>query len=258
VRIFSSRCVWMIGLVCALDAGCQQTTRDTAPGQPVDLLAGLSYQCQSADGKIVLDGKLDEPAWQMAQRIERFQLFRPAGTYPHTTTGRLTWDDEFLYVSFECTDDDVRSASTKHDDYLAAGDVVELYIKYSDDASQYYELVCAPNGTSFDARWPHRGAGDFRQWTPWESGMRSATEVHGTPDQPEDIDKGFTVEMAIPWSCFDGVTTPPAPGTTWKFGLFRYDHSTRFSEAHLIMSIPESPEHGFHYYEAYHSIEFTP
>ena len=65
-------------------------------------------------------------------------------------------------MAFTCGDDDVRSASTEHDAYLAAGDVVELYIKYGEEHSQYYEIVSAPNGTTFDARWPHRGAGDLK------------------------------------------------------------------------------------------------
>ena len=246
----------MAGLVLVVGVGCQSVGCDSSGGVAVDLLGGRGYECLYADGPIVLDGKLDERAWREAQRVERFQLFRPAGSYAGTTIGRLTWDDDYLYVAFECTDDDVRSASTTHDDYLAGGDVVELYIKYGEDHPQYYELVSAPNGTTFDARWPHRGAGDYKQWTPWESGLRSGWVVFGTADRSEDVDEGFTVEMAIPWSAFDGVASPPLPGTAWTFGLFRYDHSARFSEAHLTMSLAESPEFGFHYYEGYHSIVF--
>lgn len=240
----------LIALTCGL------ATAQTGTGANLST-NDKTYVCRYATGPIVLDGRLDEPAWQTAARVEQFQLFRPAGSsYPHHTVGRLTWDDEHLYVSFACGDDDVRSASTQHDDYLAAGDVVELYIKYDDEHPQYYEMVSAPNGTTFDARWPHRGAGDFKQFTPWESGLKSASTVLGTADQSDDTDEGFVVEMAVPWAAFDGVAGPPAEGTAWTFGLFRYDHSARFNEPHLLMSLDRSPEHGFHYYEAYHPIVF--
>lgn len=249
-------CVLMVGALISLGTGCQNGPRQTGESESVDLTAGRVYDCRHAAGPIVLDGKLDESAWRRAQRIEHFRLYRPGGQYPYTTVGRLTWDDDNLYVAFECTDDDVKSASTTHDDYLAAADVVELYIKYGEGHEQYYEIVSAPNGTTFDARWPRRGAGDFRQWTPWESDMRSAVAVDGTPDMPDDRDGGYTVEMAIPWKSFDGFDTPPAVGTVWTFGLFRYDHGARFSEPYLTMSLAGSPEHGFHYYEAYHPIVF--
>lgn len=244
-------------LVSLLVAGCQNHRPDIGGIRNIDLLAGQVYECRYMSGPLVLDGVLDETAWHQAQQIRRFQLYRPRGTYPHTTIGMLAWDDQYLYVAFECTDDDIRSASTIHDDYLAAGDVVELYIKFNDGHPQYYEFVCAPNGTTFDARWPYRGAGNYMNWTPWESGMRTATFVRGTPDQSDDIDEGFTVEMMIPWESFDGRKTPPKLGTVWTFGLFRYDYSVRFEEAYLTMSLAESPEHGFHYYEAYHSIKFA-
>ncbi len=249
-------CVLMIGVLLGIGAGCRHGGLDAQAGESVDLSAGRVYICRSADGPIVLDGELDEPAWQRAQRIDRFRLFRPEGLYPYTTVARLTWDDTHLYVAFDCADNDVRSASTMHDDYLAAGDVVELYVKYGEDSPQYYELVSAPNGTTFDARWPHRGAGDFKQWTPWESGMRSVVKVRGTADTPGDMDTGYTVEIAIPWSGFDGVDAPPAVGTAWTFGLFRYDHGAGFNEPYLTMSLSESPAHGFHYYEGYHPVVF--
>jgi len=220
--------------------------------------AGDEYICRLATEPVVLDGVLDDPVWQSAMRVDRFKLFRPAqGQYMQSTVGRLAWDDHYLYLAFVCEDQDVQSASTQHDDYLAAGDVVELYIKYGQGESQYYELVSAPNGTTFDARWPYRGSGDFKQFTPWESGLESATVVSGTPDDAGCDDRGFVVEVRVPWAAFDGVVTPPREGDLWTFGLFRYDHNDCFDEPHLLMSFAEHPKHGFHSYELYSPLRFT-
>ena len=216
------------------------------------------YHCLHATDPIELDGKLDEPAWRNAQRIDHFNVLRPADAeYSYQTAGYLTWDDQNLYVAFDCEDVDVVAATTGHDSYLAVADVVELYVKYDNDHPQYYEFIWAPNGTTFDARWPERGAGDFRQFTPWESNFKAAVSVRGTLNLQDDVDEGFTVECAIPWSAFDGVQTPPSDGTAWTFGLFRYDHGSRFKQPYLLMSIPEAAGHGFHAYEFYQSLVFS-
>jgi len=214
------------------------------------------YDCRYTREPITLDGRLDEPAWRDAARVDTFRLFRPTDArYGARTSGRLLWDEQYLYAAFTCEDDDVRAASDEHDALLAAGDVVELYVKRG-DAPQYYELVVAPNGTTFDARWPYRGAGDYRQFTPWESGMAVATHIDGTLNRKDDVDHGYTVEMRIPWSAFDGAVAPRAGDVGWTFGMFRYDHGSRMSQPRLLMSLPTA-EHAFHSYESYHPLRFT-
>ncbi len=63
----------MIVFVLIIEIGCQQVRQTVSVGQPVDLLTAVSYQCQFANAPIILDGELNERAWQEAQRVERFQ-----------------------------------------------------------------------------------------------------------------------------------------------------------------------------------------
>src|SRR5688500_4385904 len=71
-------------------------------------MPGSALHIRKANGAIVLDGKLDEPAWQQAQVAGDWFMNYPVDTVlaPFQTEARVTFDDEFFYVSFVCYDDD--------------------------------------------------------------------------------------------------------------------------------------------------------
>ena len=52
-----------------------------------------------------IDGRLDEPAWATAPAVASFtQKFPDEGRAPSDpTTMRILYDDEAIYVAFECT-----------------------------------------------------------------------------------------------------------------------------------------------------------
>jgi hypothetical protein len=60
------------------------------------------------EGGIVLDGRLTEPAWQRAGRVEEWYETAPGDNVAPKvqTTGYLAYDDRYLYVGFDCRDPD--------------------------------------------------------------------------------------------------------------------------------------------------------
>ncbi len=233
--------VIVIVLLSVVAAGCN-------PQQA--LKVGAPYACHFAASPVKIDGRLDESAWGKAGKITKFYPLAPAKTTQTTpTVVRMLWDKQYLYVAFECTDDDVWSYSNKPDDELWNGDVGELFIKPSIQARAYYEFVTAPNGAQYDGRYTSRGSGGYNRFKGWSSGAKVASRIDGTDGDGSDNDRGYTLEIAIPLKAFIDAT-PPADGVAWTFGAFRYDYSKSFEQPLLMMSIPESPS-GFHYYEGY-------
>lgn len=55
--------------------------------------------------------------------------------------------------------------------------------------------------------------------------MKTAVALQGTMNNPNDIDKGWTVEIAIPWSAFGSrlPVTTPTPGTEWRVNFSRVE-----------------------------------
>ena len=236
----------MIGLVVI--TGC-------ATEQKVAL---SDYTCYQASGPIMIDGKLDEPAWQQADVIDVVHPFQPEDpSYISPTKARVMWDKDNIYLAVECVDDDIWSYSDEADEDLWRGDVAEVFIKPSTSMPAYCEFVMAPSGALYDARYPSRGAGGANRFRKWSSKAKVATVINGSDGDWKDTDTGYVVEMAIPLSAFDDIAKKPVVGDTWSFGVFRYDYSKSFEDKLLIMSIPESLKYGYHYYEGYQPLVFS-
>src|SRR5262249_37894807 len=71
--------------------------------------APRSYVCHRAPAPLVIDGKLDEPAWASASWSDPFVDIegdrRPRPRF--RTRMKMAWDDEYLYVAAELEDPDV-------------------------------------------------------------------------------------------------------------------------------------------------------
>ena len=171
-----------------------------------------------------LDGVLDDPVWQSATPLTLVDSLdgRPA---PLRTTVRMAWDDEALYVAFDCEDPDVWGTFTKRDEPLYTQEAVEIFLDADADGRTYDEIEVSPHNVVFDAYFPARRQGMDLSW---DSGLQSAVKVDGTIDNPSDRDRGWTVEMRIPFAKLHSVPhVPPRPGDRWRFNLSRLDMPDR-------------------------------
>jgi len=172
-----------------------------------------SYAVKRREGDIVIDGVLDEPAWKKADVI---QLREGAlgGPVRFGTRARMLWDDDAIYVAFECDDPDVHAPLDRYDDDLWKHDLVELFIDTVAEGNQYMELHAAPSGALADVIWADfipnidwftaKGWEHFEGSTPKQAfqlpGMTMKVKIDGTLNIPADTDKGYTVEWRIPFA----------------------------------------------------------
>ena len=182
--------------------------------------SGGDYRVHRARGAIEIDGVLAESAWDRAEKAGPFVRSldgKPAGA---ATEARLLWDDDNLYVAFLSEDADVSGAFFKDDEKLYTSNVVEVFLNPSGDGSRYDEIEVAPTNALFDASFsggPRKGM-DLS----WSSHARHAVHVDGTLNDPRDVDRGWTVELAIPFASLTGMPAPrPSKGDRWKFNLYR-------------------------------------
>ena len=194
-------------------------------GAPLSAPRKLQVRRLPEGQSITIDGKLDETAWKNAVST---------GPFVHTMTGepaaqpasaKLLWDDQNLYISFEFVDTDVWGSLEKHDDKLWTEEAAEVFLDPDGDAKTYVELQVSPRNTTFDSWLPAYRQND----NAWESAMQTAVQVHGTLNQRDDRDSGWTVEMRVPMSAVKGRLeavkgVPPQVGTEWRANFFRLDH----------------------------------
>jgi hypothetical protein len=183
--------------------GAEREAQTEARASPPATPDPRHYNCYRATGQFNVDGLLDEPAWGAAEWSEDFvDIEGYEGPAPEWRTRvKLLWDDEFLYVGAELEEPHVWATLTERDAVLYRENDFELFIDPDGDTHNYYELEINALGTIWDlflAR-PYLDGGKAQ--SDWDiAGLSAAVSVRGTVNDPSDLDDGWTVELAIPWS----------------------------------------------------------
>lgn len=183
---------------------------------------------------IVVDGRLDESAWVATPRTSRFVnpgTGQAVGLNAALGgTLRLRHDDESLYFAFEADDRDVRGGfdPSQRDPQLWTRDTVEIMLDPDGDGDNrdYYEIQINPQGLVFDSQFDaynqprHLPGGPFGHQE-FDSRIRRGVVVLGTLDHPEDQDRGYIVEAALPWkSLTKAAHAPPRAGDEWRANFY--------------------------------------
>jgi hypothetical protein len=182
---------------------------------------------------LVLDGKLDEPDWAAAQTTAAFvqTMTGAEGSLPARV--RVAYDAEHLYLGYYVGDDFLKSTFTARDDHLWEQDTVEVMIDPDGDGRNYFEIQVAPTGQVFDTRYESRRRPQPFGDLAWSSETKAKVGVDGSVND-DQADKGYVVEMAVPWTAFVAGTTqaaPPGPGTTWRMNFFVLDAREKGQQA---------------------------
>ncbi|WP_256759255.1 carbohydrate-binding family 9-like protein [Cohnella sp. WQ 127256] len=150
--------------------------------------------------------------WSTIQEVELVDVLE--GDKPRLRTAvKACWTKEELIIRFECEDDHVVATMTEHDAPLYEEDVVEVFIDTSGSGEVYYELEISPRNVVFDAIVHNNLQGSFTADTSWHAeGMRTAVVV--------GEGGSWSCELQIPFSAVGNV---PAPGTVWRWNLYRID-----------------------------------
>lgn len=177
----------------------------------------------------LIDGRLDEPAWKHSATTGPFARFDGKAAASQRTEARLGWDDENLYLAYECEDRDIVDKYKHRDDPLYLQEAVELFLDPDSDQKDYMEFEVSPAGVLFDASFSARRQGMKSSFNP---DVHLSVIIDGTHNKSDDIDKSWTVEMQIP---FDQMTgrgrRPPRAEDCWRMNMFRLDKSNGSGEA---------------------------
>jgi len=217
--------------------------------------------CYRAAGPIEVDADLDKPAWRSVLRSARFVDMVSGQPAIYDTRVALQWDDERLYVAYWVEEPQVKATLTARDSFIWNDDDVELFVA-GDDC--YYELEINAFGTLYEAFFVWQDAlrrgsrfdrpeldlysrdvdllGGFQDASRWGkhprgrrfafldfdlAGLQVAVRVDGRINDASTIDRGWTVELALPWKSlaplFDGRVLPPREGETLRCDFSRFE-----------------------------------
>ena len=223
------------------------------------------YICYCTREHILVDGNLTEAAWTKVFKSPRFVDMVTGDPAFFDTRAAALWDDDNLYIGFWVEEPFVEAQLTERDSLIFMENDVEVFIGGGDcyyefeinalntvykvffiwqDAYQRgskfdvpeFDLV-SRKALSFGGNYDRSGWNFWRgthprgvRWafTDWDfPGLQSAVQVGGKINNRSVVDKGWTVEMAFPWSGMKWLANdrslPPQEGDVWNIFFGRFE-----------------------------------
>jgi len=221
-------CALSVCFLLILAAGYTAPTKVPEPKIPFD---PEKYVCYRAAGPVQIDGDLDEPVWAKAPWSDPFVDIE-GGAKPKPrfrTMIKMLWDDENFYIGAYLEEPQVWATLTRRDSIIFQDNDFEVFIDPDGDTHAYYELEMNALNTVWDLFLvkPYRDGAPANIHA-WDiQGLKTAVKVNGTLNNPADKDKGWFVELALPWEILKEAADPkaaPRPGDQWRVDFSRVEY----------------------------------
>jgi hypothetical protein len=190
------------------------------------------YECHRADTALKIDGRLDDAAWSKAAWTDAFiDIVGEDHPKPRFRTRmKMLWDDEYLYIGAELEEPDIWATLTAHDSVIFRDNDFEVFLNPTGDGLKYFEFEINALNTGWDLFLdkPYKQGG--KADNSWEMpGYKSAVAIDRTLNDPRDRDKGWSVELALPWSAFVERSGKgrPSIGDEWRMNFSRVEWQVR-------------------------------
>ncbi len=161
------------------------------------------YVAHKASEPIQIDGVADEEVWKHSAWSEDFIDIEGDKKPLFRTQVKMLWDDTYFYILANIEEPHVWADIEKRDAIIFYNNDFEVFIDPDGDTHNYYELELNALNTAWDLfiTKPYRESAPIING--WDiTGLKSAVTVNGTLNNPSDIDKGWVLELAIPWEAY--------------------------------------------------------
>ncbi|MHC4119505.1 MAG: carbohydrate binding family 9 domain-containing protein [Planctomycetota bacterium] len=168
-----------------------------------------SMKAVRTDSPPVIDGKIDESCWSTADAVTDFTDYKLERLAVEQTIVRVLYDDENVYIAFECLEPDPNSivaVERKYDLSLREEDSATVRFDTFHDHRCTYIFAVNTLGTRYDAR---MGLFDYYDDETWGCDWTAACTV--------EEDRWFA-EMAIP---ICNMLFDRRDGVTWGANFYR-------------------------------------
>lgn len=207
-----------------------------------------TYVCSRVDTPLLIDGKGDDEAWESTRELSAFRDIE-GGAIPHQCRVKMLWDDDYLYILADMDEQHLRATQKEHDSIIYHDPDFEVFIDPDGDGLNYIELEINALNTTWDLfiTRPYR-FNDPNILHDWEiKGLKHAVHLRGTLNEPADVDDGWSVELAIPWSSITShahlprTGKAPEPGCSMRMNFSRVNWQVKpTAGGYEKLPVPES------------------
>ncbi|MCI0750666.1 MAG: carbohydrate binding family 9 domain-containing protein [Flammeovirgaceae bacterium] len=173
---------------------------------------GKEFPVGKAIDKIVIDGELTEQTWKVAEKGGDFFMSKPIDSIPPTnpTYFQLSFDEENLYVAYECIDDGKAPIvqSLRRDFEFQPNDNVGIYLNTYNDFTNGFYFNITPYGVQREGIMFNAGSTSNDYSSFWDNKWYSAVKRHNDR---------WIAEIAIPFKSIRYNLE------SWNFDVLRND-----------------------------------
>lgn len=216
--------------------------------RPQEPPSPLRYEARRGRN-IVIDGAIDSAEWSGSPWTSDFvDIEGNARPRPSLRTrAKMQWDDNYLYIAAELEEPHVWATFTRRDAVIYHDPDFEIFIDPDGDTFNYYELEINALNTVWDLMLdkPYRDHGKANN--AWDiAGLKRAVRINGTINDSRDRDRGWTVELALPWKVLKeyapGKRAPKA-GEEWRINFSRVEWDVDVVDGKYVKR--NQPEHNW-------------
>lgn len=198
------------------------------------------YVCQRVAEPPVVDGRLDEGMWQKALVLSPFRDIEGerGEAQGRETMVRMLWDEEFLYIGAQMKEPHVWATQKERDSVVFQDPDFEVFLDPDGTGGRYMEIEINALNTVWDLYltrpYRHQRNEALHDWDIKK--LKHAVHVDGSLNNPADEDRGWSVEMAIPWESITGNSQmpragkAPEPGEKMRMNFSRVNWRTEADE----------------------------
>jgi hypothetical protein len=140
---------------------------------------------------------------------------------------KVLWSDTHLYIAAHLDETNVAARLNTHDDNLYLENAFEVFMDPDGDGKNYCELEFNALNTTLDLLMnkPYRDHG----WPDKSlelAGMKTAVHIDGTLNDASDTDRGWDIEIAIPFASLKSISNVDRPraGDQWRVNFARAEY----------------------------------
>ncbi|MEP1096351.1 MAG: DUF5916 domain-containing protein [Cyclobacteriaceae bacterium] len=191
-----------------------------------------SYRIKKATGNIAIDGKIDEPDWELAQMTTNFHQYFPTDSVlaDAQVEVRMTYDDQYLYISAKMhnlTPNQTYAVPSLRRDYRGNFDGFTIEIDPFQDNTNAFQFGINPYGVQREGLISNGGTRGSDLSLSWDNKWLANATQH---------ENYWIAEAAIPFK-----TLRFKPGSTnWNVNFYRINGLTgeRASWARIPRNFP--------------------
>lgn len=160
-----------------------------------------SYVAKHTIDSIQIDGLGNESSWEQTAWSTNFIDIEGQKVPKYRTRMKMLWDETYLYFFAQMEEAHIWGNLKQRDTVIFYNNDFEIFIDPDGDTHNYYEFEMNALNTVWDLflTKPYRNHGKIID--SWDiQGLKTAVNVEGSINDSNDKDKGWSVEIAMPWA----------------------------------------------------------